>query len=177
MDVFVTLFTAIFPLYILIAIGYLAARFFNIDRLSLANLAVYVCIPIVMFGFIAQMDFKPSYFALPIVNYAIGIIVGMTFLNLGRKVYGDGRANILSLTSAQHNAGAFGLPVLLFVFDTQIVAIYMMTILGSVLYESTFGYYTAARGAFNVKDSFKKLATFPALYAMFAGADFQFCKY
>ena len=169
MTLFLLLLTNLIPLYLLIAIGFMGGKFLRIDRQTLASLAVYIFTPIVVFGFIAQLDFKPAYALLPIIAYIISAAVAFLFLWIGKMVYGDKRANLLAMLSSMGNTGYFGLPVALLLFTKQYVAIYMFMLLGISMFEATIGYYIAARGKFNVRKSFIKLAQFPSIYAITAG--------
>ncbi len=166
MDVFLTLVLNLLPLYVLIALGYIAGRYLDVDRISLANLALYFCVPVVMFGYILKLDFNPAYSLLPVLMYGVSAIIAFTMLYIGRRVYGDSRANVLTMLSSQANAGYLGLPVMLLVFEAEWVAVYMLLLLGGVIFEATIGYYIAARGAFDPKKSFIKLLSFPAVYTL-----------
>ncbi len=169
MSVFLSLFFNLLPLYALIALGFFAGRKLNVDRHSIGNLAIYLCMPVVVFGYIASLDFKPEYIIMPVIIYLVSAITGLTFLKIGQKIYHDNQANLMSLCTSMGNTGYFGLPLVLLFFDKEIVAIYIFMMVGSLMYESTFGYYIAARGQFDVRQSFIKLAKLPTIYAMAAG--------
>ncbi|MCB1591941.1 MAG: AEC family transporter [Alphaproteobacteria bacterium] len=169
MDVFFSLLTNLLPLYILIGMGFVAARYLKVDRQSLASLAIFMFMPIVVFGFVVNLEFQPSYILLPIVIFVVSVITGVGFLALGKKVYGDNTANLMAMCCSMGNTGYFGLPLVFLLFNEQQTAIYIFMMLGGSVYEATYGYYLAARGAFDVKTSLKKLAKFPALYAITLG--------
>jgi predicted permease len=57
----------------------------------------------------------------------------------------------------------------MFLFEPQWVALYMFVNLASLMYEATFAYYIAARGAYNAKESLKKVLAYPTLYAVILG--------
>lgn len=166
MDIFLTLFTNLIPLYILIALGFIAGRYLNVDRHSVANLVIYLCLPVVAFGFVINLEFQASYILLPIIILFVCSIVGVSVYALGKKAFGDNRANLLSMCASMPNSGYFGLPLVLLLFDTQWVGVYMFMMLGVTIYEATIGYYIAARGSYSVRDSLIKLVKFPALYAV-----------
>lgn len=169
MTVFYALLINLLPLYILIAMGFVAARYLKVERQSLASLAIFMFMPIVVFGFVVNLEFQPSYILLPLVILAVSVITGIGFLAIGRKVYGDKTANLMAMCCSMGNTGYFGLPLVFLFFNEQQTAIYIFMMLGGSVYEATYGYYLAARGAFDVKTSLKKLAKFPALYAITAG--------
>lgn len=168
MEIFLELITNLIPLYLLIGAGFLIGRRVGIDTYTLANLILYLCMPIMVFGFIAQLDFKPAYVLLPVYVFLAQLVIGLGMLQLGRKIYGDSRANLLSMCASMGNSGYFGIPlVLLLLPDWAGVYIFMM--LGFTLYEGTIGYYIAARGKFTVRDSIIKVLKFPSVYAITAG--------
>lgn len=169
MDVFFSLLTNLLPLYILIGMGFVAARYLKVERQSLASLAIFMFMPVVVFGFVARLEFEPSFILLPLVIFAVSVITGVGFLWIGRKIYGDNTANLMAMCCSMGNTGYFGLPLVFLFFNEQQTAIYIFMMLGGSVYEATFGYYLAARGAFDVKTSLKKLVRFPALYAIAAG--------
>lgn len=169
MDVFFYLLGNLAPLYGLIALGFIGGRFVKLDPKVLADFAIFICVPIVVFGFIVQLEFKPVFILLPVIAYILQAAIALIFLRIGRKVYGDKRANLLSMCAAMGNTGYFGLPLIMLFFDAQWVAVYMFMMLGYNVFEATIGYYIAARGAFDVRGSLIKLAKFPTIYAVIAG--------
>ncbi len=169
MSIFLTLFINLLPLYALIAAGYFAARVLSVDKQSLGNLAIYLFMPVVVFGFVANLDFKLAYISLPIFYLIASVVLGLGFFAMGQKVFRDKQANLMSMCVSMGNTGYFGLPLVLLFFNDEMVAIYVFMMLGGSIYEATVGYYIAARSHFDVRQSVHKLCKFPALYAMAAG--------
>ncbi|MGH1375402.1 MAG: AEC family transporter [Alphaproteobacteria bacterium] len=169
MAVFLSLFINLLPLYALIGAGYFAGRVLHVDRQSLGSLAIYMFMPVVVFGSVVNLDFKPSYIVLPIFIYIVSVITGLGFLAIGNKVYKDSQANLMAMCASMGNTGYFGLPLVFLFFDKETVAIYIFMMLGGLMYEATVGYYIAARGAFTARESMIKLIKFPTIYAMAAG--------
>jgi hypothetical protein len=166
MNVFLSLFFNLLPLYGLIALGWVAGRFLQVDRQSLGALAIYIFMPMTVFGFVVNQDFQASHILLPFVVYFISAVVGLGFLSLGKKVYGDSNANLMAMCVSQGNAGYFGLPLVMLFFTGEQIAIYVFMMLGGAVYEATIGYYIAARGQFDVRTSLIKIVKFPAIYAI-----------
>ncbi len=166
MDVFFTLLMNLVPLYVLIGLGFVAGKFFQVDRDTLANLAIFIFLPIIVFGFIVDLKFQLNFVILPVVLYFVQAIIGLGFLALGRKIYHGPEANILAMAASMGNTGYFGLPLALLVLTPEQVAIYIFAMIGGTAYEATIGYYIAVRGRYNVRDSLIKLLKFPSLYAI-----------
>lgn len=169
MEIFFTLFTNLIPLYILIGLGFVAGRHLNVDRDTLANFGIFICMPVVIFGFVAQLEFQPVYGLLPLLILGIATAVSFIALPVGRRIWGDKRANLASMCASMANTGYFGLPIVLLLFEDQWVGVYMFMLLGISIHEATIGYYIAARGNFNVRDSLIKVAKFPSIYAIILG--------
>ncbi|MCF8496133.1 MAG: AEC family transporter [Alphaproteobacteria bacterium] len=169
MTLFLSLLSSLLPLYGLIGLGFFAGRVLKADRQTIAHVLIFIFMPAVIFGFVAGLDLRPEYAALPVIVYILTALVTFAFLHIGRLVYGDGRANLLALCAGMGNTGYFGLPLVLLLFEERWVGVYMFMLLGVSLFEATLGYYIAARGAFTVRESLRKLARFPSLYAVFAG--------
>lgn len=174
MEIFITLFTHLVPLYVLIALGWVAGRFFDVDRKSLGALGIYIFMPIMAFGFLAQLDFKPEYFGLPILIW--GLFSGLTLVwyAVAKRIYPDKRANLLAMCATAGNTGYFGLPVAIMLFPPEMIGLYIFILMGGTIYEATVYYYVAARGRFTVRQSLIKLAKFPTLYAVVAGLAYNF---
>lgn len=167
--IFLTLFQNLLPLYVLIGLGWYAGRHFEVDRQTLANLAIYIFMPVMMFGFVAQAELKLAYALLPFLVWGIQAAVGLLTLALARRVYNDNTPNLLAMCTAMGNSGYFGLPLVILLFEKQWVGVYSFMLLGMVLYEASLGYYIAARGNFTARDSIRKLVRLPAIYALALG--------
>ncbi len=171
MDIFFLLFTNLLPLYVLIFIGWVAGRYFEVDRQTLANFAIYICVPVVIFGFVLDLDLEVQWVWLPVIVFFLHSSIAFGALALGKCVFKDARANLAAMCSAHSNTGYFGLPLAILIFhnNPQWVGVYMFMLLGGVIFESTVSYYIASRGQFTVEQSLKRLLKFPTLYAMTAG--------
>ncbi len=167
--IFFTLLPNLIPLYLLIAIGYLAGRFYDVDRTTLANLAVFIMMPVMVFSFVATLDLHLEYALLPVVMYGIQTIVAFGSFWLAGRIYDDTTPNLLAMCASMGNFGYFGLPVILLMFPPEWIGVYMFLLLGNILFEATVGYYIAARGHFDVRQSLRKLAKFPSIYAVVLG--------
>ncbi|MBV8061743.1 MAG: AEC family transporter [Alphaproteobacteria bacterium] len=159
----------IMPLYGFMGLGYLFGKVRPQSAEPLAALQVYVIAPLLILALMADMQFQQRYLLLPFVVYAICVIVGFATLWLGRKIWTDNTVNIFAFACGGANAGYFGLPVALAVLSPEMVAVFMLTSLGFMLFEFTFGYVFIARGKHTMADSIKKLLRLPPLYAMIVG--------
>ena len=169
MDVFLSLFTNIIPLYVLIALGFVAGRVFHIGLKTLASLALNIFVPVAVFGFIVKTDFNPQYALLPLIAWLIPTLVATLFLQIGKRAYPDSRANLLGISAAMGNTGFFGIPIILVLFPPEIAGIYAFMNIGIDIFMSTVMHYIASRGVFSVKESLLRLVRFPVLHAVLLG--------
>lgn len=169
MDLFQTLLIKLIPLYILMGLGFVAGRFLKVDSHSIARLMMYVIVPFVFFTGISRMEMSPSLMLVPVVGYAIASTMGLGGYAIAKRLYGDNRANIVGLASGTANIGYFGLPVAMMLFDAQGVGIYLLGIIGNVLYENSFGFYLTARGAHDAREALRRTLRMPSLHAAILG--------
>lgn len=169
MDLFLTLLTSIAPLYVIIALGWIAGRFYEVEKESLAGLAIYIIVPIISFYYMATLNFKPVYAVLPFILFTFFSLITLLSFEVGKKVYPDKRANLLAMCSGAKNVGYLGLPIVIMLFPPEWVGVYVFALAGGLLYEATIFYYVANRGNFTPKDSFIRVLKFPVLYAIILG--------
>ena len=169
MSLFLLLVTNALPLVFLIALGFIAGRKFSIDTMTLANIAIFLIAPIVNFGAMAKLDFNPAYLLLPVLIYIFSAVVSLGGFYISNHYLKDGRANIIGMSAGSGNTGYFGIPIILALFGTDVMGIYLLMNLGVALSEVTIGYYIGARNHSSVKDSLRKVVRLPHIYAVAAG--------
>ena len=165
MDIFFSIFYKILPLYIFVFIGFISGKYLDIDAKGIGKLIIFIIAPFVIFEAITHSSLSLSTFILPVIAFLICSFVAFLFSSYGIYKYGDARANVLSIVSAEGNTGYFGIPIALLLFDQKIFGVYILGTVGVTLFENTVVYYLTARGRYNVKDSLDRLKKLPALYA------------
>lgn len=168
MALFFTLLGKILPLYSNIVLGYLSTRFLRVDRSTIAAILFYVIGPIVVFSATVNVHIDPRLIFLPVFFYCFGSGLAFVFLKLGKKSWPDATSNILAFTAGTGNTGYFGIALALILFDPETADIFIFTVLASLFYESTTGFYVTAKGSFSARDSLGKVLKLPVLYAFAA---------
>lgn len=169
MSIFFTILLKIFPLYVNIIFGYLATKFLKVARESVANILIYILGPIVVFSAAISVKINLSILFLPIFFYISGSIIAFILLYYGNRAWNDPTGNILAFSGGTGNTGFFGIPLAIIFFPPYLADIYIFTVLASLLYESTTGFYVTAKGNFTVKQSLQKIMRLPLIYAFIAG--------
>lgn len=169
MEIFFALLFKLIPLYVIIFLGFVAGKFLHVKKESVASLVIYLVAPIVFFHGVYTTHISLSTISSPLLVFAICCCVGMLSYGLGSLFWKDSTRNILAFIAADGNSGYFGLPVALILFPESYIGLFIFAGLGVLLYESTLGFFIAARGAFTVKDSFIKLIKLPVIYSIALG--------
>lgn len=163
------IFIKLIALFSLIGLGFIAHRFLDIDRVSIAKLVFYVISPIVFFHSIGKLNLNLSIVILPIITAAISSVVAILIFYLAKNRCDESTRAIFSFISANSNVGYFLLPIVWEIFDDVAAGIFIVMVLGNNIYENTVGFFIASRGKFSVYESFMKIVKLPSLYAMILG--------
>lgn len=174
MEAFLPLFLKVFPLYILIAMGFVARRFLQVDMRSLARISIFLIAPVVIFhsGFTAPLEF--SVLILPILFFLVSSATALLCRLVSPALFKDTRLGLFPFAAGNSNTGYFGLPVVLALLGQEAFTLAILVSLGSILYESTVGLLILTRGAYTWKESLKKILRIPYFYAFFAGLFLNF---
>ena len=156
-------------LYLCIAIGFIAARKFEIHGKSISQLLFYFIVPLTFLYGISKTNMQPHYLLLPLCVFGIACSLCLIHYSIARRVYSDKSANILAFASGNGNLGYFGIPIAMMLFEPPIVGIYMMTIIGTMLFETTLGYYITTKGDFSTREALFKMAKLPMLHGALIG--------
>ena len=169
MNIFFILLIKIFPLYLNVLLGFLSTKYLAVQRESIASLLIYIIGPLVVLSATKSVEINASVAFLPIVLYIFGSVLAFTTLFICGKYWNDPTGNILAFSAGTGNTGYFGIPLALLFFDTNLANIYIFTVLASLLYENTTGFYVTAKGNFTAKQSLLKIIKLPILYAFVIG--------
>lgn len=169
MDIFLLLTSNLFPLYILIAAGYVAGRYMEVNLESMAKMLIYFLMPFVIFGAVSKIDLKPEYLVLPLIMASLSVVMTLSSYYVSGKMFSPQRASMIAMSSASGNTGYFGIPIILALLSPEALGVYLMMNLGLQMSEASLVYFIGARGHHTVMDSIKRVARLPALYALLAG--------
>lgn len=168
--IFTELCFKILPLYFLIFFGFIAGKFINVDRKSVAGLLFYIIIPFVFFDFALKTQIQLQHLLLPIIFFTVSTLLSFSYLFISKKIWhNDARANVIAFSAGTGNTGYFGLPVALMLFDDQTIGIYMLMNIGLSFYDYSVGAFVMARGKYSSRDALVQVSRLPMLYAFFAG--------
>lgn len=170
MQAFTTILLQLIPLYLIILLGFIAARLLKAQKETVAKLLLYIIVPPVIFSGTYHADLNLALLSLPIVIFLIACTISLLFFAIGKAVFkNDSTKNILAYTAGTGNTGYFGVPVALIIFGQESFSLIIMSILAFTFYENTLGFFLTAKGQHTAKESLIKIAKLPSLYAFIFG--------
>ncbi|MFA7243923.1 MAG: transporter [Patescibacteria group bacterium] len=169
MQIFFTLLIKISPLYGLIALSYIVGKFFTIDRKIIAKFLIYIVIPLVVFNGVISAKLTAGNIALPITFFVVATLISFFAAWLGRRFWHDSTKNLLAFASGSGNTGYFGIPVAVAIFSNDMFSLAVLSTLGIILFENTFGFYHVSRGHYSVRDSLNKILKLPSIWTFIIG--------
>ena len=163
----------ILPLYITIMLGYLLVHIFHTKKEDIASLLIYLIGPVVIFIASYKVELNLSVAFLPLTLFALSSSLALLSLKFAKNFFHDNTKNILAFSAGTGNTGYFGIPLAIMLLNENLANIYIFTVLASLLYESTVGFFVVAKGHYSIKQSLLKVAKLPSLYALFLGLFFN----
>lgn len=173
-DLLALLVSNIIPLYGLIALGFIAGRWLDVNLHSIAIIAIYILGPVVNFGAMARMEFTPQYMMLPVILCSAASIIGIAAYKIAKQTWKNNRANLIGMSSGVGNTMYFGLPVVLTLLGPEWAGVYALMNLGISLYEVGLGYFFGARDQATIKGAILKVFKLPVIYAIALGLLYNF---
>jgi len=158
----------ILPILIVAAVGVLLQRIFRLDVRTFSQAIIYVLAPCLIFTNLAFSDIAISEMLLMVALALLLILcmgaisyVASRLLRLPAKL-----ASVFIITTTFMNAGTFGLPFTDFTLGSNGLAWASIFFVTSATMMNSAGIYIATAGAYSPLDALRKLARFPAIYAI-----------
>ncbi|PPK53496.1 AEC family transporter [Marinobacter persicus] len=162
------LFIKLLPLYITVALGWIAGRYLQASGRHIAGIMLYIVTPSVVFSGVMAAPLSPEVILLPGLVFGFCTLVALGHMVLARRLLSDGSAAVIPLSVGTGNTGYFGIPVALLLFGEEGLALYIVCMLGTTLFENSVGFYLAARGKYSIRDALVRVARLPSVYAFVA---------
>ena len=153
------------PLYVTVVLGWIAGRFLQASGKHIAGIMLYIVTPSVVFSGVMAAPLSTEVILLPALVFGLCSLMALTHLAIARRWLSDGSAAVIPLSVGTGNTGYFGIPVALLLFGEEGLALYIVCMLGTTLFENSLGFYLAARGKYSIRDALKRVARLPSVYA------------
>lgn len=173
MTIFLTLLGKILPLYFSILLGLFSTLFLSCDKNTIAKILLFILAPLIVFNATISVKLDASVLFLPIFFFLVSSTLAFILLFVFKRVYSDNTANLLAFSTSTGNTGNIGIPLAILFLEPHLVDVFIFTVLASILYQNSVGYYITAKGHFTAKESIKKVLKLPVLYAFLLGIIFN----
>jgi len=170
---FYILLHIIFPIFVLVSIGFIMQRKFHLDIRTLTRLSMYVFIPSVLVVKIYEAQVTLQFFWTLII-YIIGIQLIMMLLGeiIPRILkYPRSIRKCFSNSLLFFNSGNYGLPLIELVFKNPVATtaqVFIMVIQN--ITTNTVGVFQASTGNSSYKEALKNVFSMPSMYVLAAVA-------
>lgn len=169
MTVLLLLLGKLLPLYILIGLGILASRL-QIAREPIARILLYIVVPAVVFYGTATVEINRGITVLIPAIFIIAATLSSISWLVSRLIGCDDKSSgILGFTCGTGNNGYFGLPLAVALLGEQAFPIVIVSGMGFLLYEVTFGFLWMAGGPRGIRLALNRVVRFPLPYAFLLG--------
>ncbi|XPV70396.1 MAG: AEC family transporter [Halarcobacter sp.] len=169
MTVFLTLLGKIIPLYFSIILGVFSTAILKCDKETVAKILLFLLAPLIIFNATVNVKLNLSVIFLPTYFFILSTILAFVILFFARKIYSDNTANLLAFSTATGNTGNLGIPLAIIFLEPKLVDVFIFTVLASMLYQNSVGYYITAKGNFSSLESIKKVLKLPVIHAFLLG--------
>ena len=173
MTIFLTLLGKILPLYFSILLGLFSTLFLSCDKNTIAKLRLFILAPLIVFNATISVKLDASVLFLPLFFFLLSSTLAFILLFVFKRIYSDNTANLLAFSTSTGNTGNIGIPLAILFLEPHLVDVFIFTVLASILYQNSVGYYITAKGHFTAKESIKKVLKLPVLYAFILGIIFN----
>lgn len=161
----------VLPVLLIGGLGYLVGRARTLDLAPITGLTVLVLIPAIVFDSLARATLPRDVLSRLVLHVALqmAVVWGVTVL-VARLVGWSGPAESgLLLATLFSNSGNIGLPLALFAFGPDGLAVAGGWFAVMSIASSTVGPYLAARAQVGVRGALGRVARQPIIYAVAAG--------
>ena len=153
------LLDVIAPLFLLIGCGYLLGRRRSIDPAPLADVAIYICLPFLMFSALVRHPVTGEAAAQAFAWQAGMYVVSMPVIALVAHLAGWDKPtrSAVTLSLPTVNIASYGVPVVLFAFGDEALAVVMLLFVYGNVMAASLGTYIAAGGRQSPLQAFKSI--------------------
>jgi len=160
------LLDVIAPIFLLIGCGYLLGRRRSVDPAPLADVAIYICLPFLMFAALVRHPVTGTA-AAQTFAWQVGMyVVSMPVIALVAHLAGWDKPtrSAVTLSLPTVNIASYGVPVVLFAFGDEALAIVMLLFVYGNVTAASLGTYIAAGGRQSPLQAFKSIFRLPLIY-------------
>lgn len=161
----------VFPILLLVALGYLFQRRMKVDASTLNRVNLYLFVPALTLSRLAETPLSVQ----TIWTVAIAVLLNASVLWLLSYLFGrmagldsETRATV-TLGAMLENSGNFGLPLIELVLGRQFVGYQALVLAFNNVLTFTVGIWLLARAKLSLAEAVKRVLSMPLIYAVVLG--------
>jgi predicted permease len=154
------------PLFTLIGCGFFLGRRRPIDTSGLADVAIYICLPFLLFSTLVSHPIT-GLAAIQVFAWQAGMyLLSLPTIWLVARAAGwdDPTRSAVTLSLPTVNVASYGVPVVLFALGDEALAIIMLLFVYGNIFASSLGVYIAAGGRQSPQQAIKSVFKLPLIY-------------
>jgi len=167
---FKILLEVMFPIFVIIGVGFLAERKLNLDMNTLSKLNFYIFIPALLFIKMINATLPITFMLTTIIfcalHFAMMLCIGTLVFSIPR--FRQNRS-VLVLATTMYNAGNYGIPLIMLAFGDALIDVIAMIVMMQNLFMFSIGLWLMEREERSTKSMLKGLLKIPVIPAIFAG--------
>jgi predicted permease len=159
--------SVILPIFIIIGIGWLLDRRFQLDLPTLSKLNFYVFLPALLFVLLLKepIDLQNMLTVGAFFTVHLLLLFALAWVLFSLRGLRE-RRTVMTLGSVLNNCGNYGIPLVLLAFGPGVVWALVVIIILNALFTFTAGVWMLERQARSTGSALANMARFPAVYAI-----------
>ncbi|MFA9398963.1 MAG: AEC family transporter [Clostridiaceae bacterium] len=171
------------PLIIIIFLGFVMGKKFNLSVRSFSKLNFYILIPAMIFVKIYETELDSDLIKVLVFTLVLLIILDISSRLIAKLFkFSNSMDSAFRNSVMFYNSGNFGLPLVTLVFQNSpyssyAVSVQIMVLMIQSLFLNTLGFYNVGKGKLGTYDAIKMVLKMPTLYAILSGFLLKFITY
>lgn len=172
-DIFTQVVPLLLVLYGVIVVGYFLGRYGTNNAKDLSYILYTFIAPALAFYAMSHVELSVGALAISLITLIVHILIHYVVFTLLRGYLIYGKIWIITLSSASAGVGYIGLPIAMYIFDTNTAYLYMLALLGKVIYEQSFSNMIFRQDNFSLQEGLLGIIKSPVSYALLLGVVFS----
>ena len=164
------------PLFFLIGTGYIISKYRHIDVDSLADIALYICLPFLIFSALVRNPITGK-IAFQVLAWQSGMyFISILAIRLMAHVakWDKPTRSAITLSLPTINVASYGLPVVMFSIGDKGLSVIMLLFVYSNIFAGSLGVFIAAGSRKPPLEALANIFKLPTIYAIFAALIVQY---
>lgn len=166
MNVFIELYTTLFPYLLCILLGYGLRRKMGFRKSFLTKPLLLVLLPILVISHVLEAEVA-NLIILSMMMFSFSAIMNLPAIGVHKWLAPKESPSFLRAGFSYFNVAFFGIPTVQGLFGESALTALICIYIGSSFYGNVFGYFQVAKSRFSTKKAIKEVFKIPFIYVFF----------